>query len=245
MKIEVDAREPKELITMLKSQIDQVEVTNLDIGDVVIKNNNDEIIVIIERKSLSDLLSSIKDGRYAEQSYRLEQLSIHNHNIYYIIEGNINNFILKNKEINQKILFSAIFSLSYYKGFSIIKTNDIIETGETIGRFMKKLESDKRKSYYSCGRSDISMNYSETLKISKKSNITKENIGEIMLAQIPGVSIYCAQAVMKQYFSIKNLICELEKNKQCLDNLIINCKNTKRKISKPAVQNIKDFLINI
>ena len=48
------------------------KVENLLLGDVVlfdeIKGKEE---IIIERKSISDLLSSIKDGRYTEQSYRL------------------------------------------------------------------------------------------------------------------------------------------------------------------------------
>ena len=41
--------------------------------------------LIFERKSLADLISSIKDGRYIEQSFRLSECSLDNHNIYYII----------------------------------------------------------------------------------------------------------------------------------------------------------------
>ena len=48
-----------------------------------------KLIILIERKSLNDLESSIKDGRYSEQSIRLNSSEIHNHNIYYLIEGNI------------------------------------------------------------------------------------------------------------------------------------------------------------
>ena len=43
-----------------------VEKTNLNIGDFVIGR------YIIERKTLSDLASSILDGRYKEQSSRLD-----------------------------------------------------------------------------------------------------------------------------------------------------------------------------
>ena len=43
---------------------------------------------LIERKSLNDLESSIKDGRYNEQSLRLDKYDLANHNIYYLIELN-------------------------------------------------------------------------------------------------------------------------------------------------------------
>ena len=41
--------------------------------------------------------------------------------------------------------------------------------------------------------------YTNVIKSSKKSNITKENINEIMLSQIPGVSSIIANAIMVQY----------------------------------------------
>ena len=45
--------------------------TMLAIGDISIITDDKKDITIIERKTLADLLASIKDGRYEEQSYRL------------------------------------------------------------------------------------------------------------------------------------------------------------------------------
>lgn len=42
---------------------------------------------IIERKTISDLLSSLNDGRYLEQKYRLKKSCISN--VVYLIEGNV------------------------------------------------------------------------------------------------------------------------------------------------------------
>ena len=90
---------------------------NLDVGDFhIYKNNKDLPDFIIERKSINDLLSSIKDGRYNEQSFRLNNFPIHNHNIYYLIEGSIE--YIKNEQ-NKKIVYSSIFTISHFKGFSI------------------------------------------------------------------------------------------------------------------------------
>ena len=58
----------------------------LPLGDILLKNNDDVLLLIIERKSISDLLASIKDGRYEEQSFRLLN-SADKHSIVYIIEG--------------------------------------------------------------------------------------------------------------------------------------------------------------
>ena len=89
----------------------------------------------------------------------------------------------------------------------------------------------------------LPLQYSDVLKTSKKSYITKDNIGEIMLSQIPGISINVAQSLMGTFKTIKNLINEFEKNDKCLDTFQVDCKNGKRKINKTVIKNIKEFLI--
>ena len=239
MKLLVDSREPKDIINILKSRIN-IEQRNLEIGDFIIKNNDGEIVMIFERKSLIDLVSSIKDGRYVEQSYRLSECSTNNHNIFYIIEGNIMNFCNKNRESIQKMVFSSMLSLSYKKGFSLLHTSGIVETCEFIIRFMEKLESDKSIIEINSETPDCS--YANVHKTSKKSNITTENIGEIMLSQIPGISTVAAQAIMLHYKTIKNLIISLQTDKISLENIKIEYKNGPRKLNKTVIKNLLEFL---
>ena len=285
MKLLVDSREPPGLMELLKVRVKNIEFGNLDIGDFIIKTDNDETVMIFERKSLNDLLSSIKDGRYAEQSFRLSQTPLDNHYIYYMIEGNIGEFISKNNETTRKMLFSSMLSLSYSKGFSLLRTSGWLETAEFIIRFMEKLDNGKtplkiqnqelksgfpekggqtsqtgsidftplkiQNQELKTGFSEkegtednLSHQYSDVIKTAKKSNITKDNIGEIMLAQIPGISMSAAKSLMVEYKTIKNLLNMLENDPGCLDNLKIECKNGLRKISKTAVNNLKDFLLS-
>ena len=64
IEIIIDSRETK-----LKNhfyKLPYIEIKNLELGDIIIKYNS-EIIVIIERKRLDDLASSIKSGRYKQQ----------------------------------------------------------------------------------------------------------------------------------------------------------------------------------
>ena len=93
MKLIIDKRESdlynKTKIHLEKYKFNNIVIYNevLQLGDVMIKTDEDEIILIIERKTISDLLSSIKDGRYAEQSLRLSNENCSNHQIIYLIEG--------------------------------------------------------------------------------------------------------------------------------------------------------------
>ena len=254
MKLFVDCREPPGLIELLKVRVKDIELGNLDIGDFIIKTDNNETVMMFERKSLNDLIASIKDGRYNEQSFRLSQTPLGNHYIYYIIEGNLSDFMRKNNETTIKMLYSSMLSLSYTKGFSLLHANGWLDTAEFVIRFMEKLEKITplkiQNPELKCGFPEnggvyggFSQQYSDVIKTTKKSNITKENIGEIMLAQIPGVSIVAAQSLMIQYKTIKNLINILEKDEECLDNFKIECKNGLRKISKTTVKNLKEYLV--
>ena len=106
-------------------KIHKIKKIQLPIGDVVLEDNLGNTILIFERKTLYDLAASIKDGRYNEQSFRLDKENIHNHNIVYIIEGDIERYNEKRGRIVKKVLISSMFSLMYYKGFSVMRTNSI------------------------------------------------------------------------------------------------------------------------
>lgn len=240
MKLLVDNREPHEIKDILKERIEDIEYVNLENGDYQIVDDSNNIICIFERKSLDDLLSSIKDGRYREQSFRLNELELNNRKIYYIIEGNINNY-KQNNEINKKIIYSTIYSLSYIKEFSILKSDNLKETSTYIIKFFEKINETKTFTFK---KDNSNASYSTCLKSSKKSNITKDNINEIMLMQIPGISNSIAIQLLEEYITIYNLIDSIKKNENCLDNFKIQGKNIERKLSKNVICSIKEFLIN-
>jgi len=253
MFIKIDTRENDLMATMallFKEHNHTINVEKLALGDIIlIDNKNNEIEnekIIFERKSLYDLASSIKDGRYSEQSFRLNNYNIHNHNIVYIIEGDFERYNPKKGRIDKKTLYSALIALNYFKGFSVIRTKNLNETCEFIIHFADKLEKESSKpSFYDENRKEKEVNYCEVIKKEKKNNITPANIGEIMLSSIPGVSSKSAITIMREYRTIKNLIKEIELNKNCLDEIKIICENgTARKISKTCIENIKNFLID-
>jgi ERCC4-type nuclease len=242
MRLIVDNREPKDMILELQNRVAKVSLENLELGDFIIKNKKDETILIFERKSLADLISSIKDGRYNEQSFRLSQCELDNKNIYYIIEGNVLNFCNKENETAKKMLFSSMLSLSYKKGFSILHTSGTQETIEFIVRFYEKLASDSEKSEKPITSPSPENTYSNVVKPAKKSNITTDNINEIMLIQIPGISIQVAKSLMVKFKTIRELTNALYEDNKCLDSIIIDYEGGKRKLSKSVIKNLLTFL---
>ena len=109
-----------------------------------------------------------------------------------------------------------------------------------------KLSREKKKvSYYDGGEINKKpKHYSEVVKKEKKKNITPENIGEIILSQIPGVSSHTSQIIMNKYGSLYNLLCDLDVNQKCLDQLSYTTdKGITRRISKTSIRNIVQYLL--
>ena len=69
MEIIIDQREPSKLKQYFLSTSYTVHLQNLQLGDIIIKTP--ELELIIERKTIDDLASSIRDGRLREQKIRL------------------------------------------------------------------------------------------------------------------------------------------------------------------------------
>lgn len=317
MIIKVDTREHDLLqqINILTANIPifkdiLIKSETLPLGDIIICDDKDdkEENLVIERKSVTDLLASIKDGRYEEQSYRLNGLNHHNHNIIYLIEGDVNrvNRFKTDNRVEKLTLYSAMFSLNYYKGFSVFRSFSLEETATIICNMAYKLKKDPTKKAFFTNTNalrttpeatkvtnepmivvetqtmneDKSTNeakedyattkedhattkeeqettiekttnedqsdkdYVSVIKKVKKENITPENIGEIMLCQIPGISSVTALAIMAKFKTLQNLIKELENNNDCLKDITsTNAKGQTRRINKTSIANIVKFLL--
>jgi hypothetical protein len=85
--------------------------------------------------------------------------------------------------------------------------------------------------------------YCSVIKKVKKENVTPDNIGEIMLCQIPGVSYTYALAILSHFITLPNLINCINENENCMNNICTTDANGKsRKISKTAIATIVKFL---
>ena len=223
-------------------------IESLPIGDILFKVDNEDKIVI-ERKTIKDLLSSIKDGRYSEQSYRLNGLINHNHNIIYLIEGNVNEHNIFKKECDKNVFFSSMFSLNYIKGFSVTRTFGIDESAFFICNSFLKLLHPKSVSFYETSPNEQSSpnehDYTNVIKKVKKNNITINNIDEILLCQIPSISSVTAKAIIKSVGSLKDMFLKYQDHSDDIFSNIkyVNEKGQERKVSKTSIENIKRYLL--
>jgi ERCC4-type nuclease len=248
----------------------KIEVQQLPLGDIIIcsnQNDNEQIDnILVERKTLSDLAASIKDGRYDEQSYRLNGLPIHNHNIVYLIEGDLGKFNAFKERIDKQTIYSAMFSINHFKGFSLMRTNTIDETAFMVCNMAYKIGKDKDKKPYFQNKMEKMVeensnlnagteveaeegvgtgakDYCAVIKKVKKDNITPENIGEIMLCQIPGVSSVSAIAILREFKTLPELIKAIHQDATCLNGVsTTDAKGKTRKISKTTIETIVKYL---
>ena len=276
MKIIIDERE-KQLyetcysILLGKSTASHIILSKevLLLGDILLRTDDDKDVLLIERKTFSDLFASIKDGRYEEQSYRLLHSSqIMPHSIIYLIEGVLSQL---HTPLEKKVLYSTMTSLNYFKGFSVHRSSGVRESAEWLLQMGEKIEKNFQKNklpYYltdpflnlfrskqrDSSNNDIeiteenqiqtsSADYCRVVKKVKKDNINNENFGQIILCQIPGISSTTALAIMKNYSTFPDFIQKLQENPNCLDDVVYETNGKTRKISKSCIANIKYFLL--
>ena len=267
----------------------KLEKRVLTLGDAAIcEDMTERELVILERKTLKDLIASIKDGRYEEQSYRLTHSTaadFHLHNVNYVIEGQLQSIY---NPIERKMVLGALSSIHYFKGFSIMRTNSVEETAEWIVALCHKMERElckNRVPWFYQGHASIpppvlSQTHSQTdianpetdidtntetdianteniekvkaycsvVKRVKSANLTPQNIGEVILCQIPSVGSETAQSIMQHFGnSLPQLVHALEQNgTACLDGLTTtDSKGKTRKISKTCAANIHRFLLTM
>jgi ERCC4-type nuclease len=249
MKIVIDERETAlyEQATPLLQQIANPSLTLekrvLNLGDIIFTTDADETLLVIERKSFSDLLASIKDGRYTEQSYRLLGTYPVAHNIIYMLEG-----VMSSGTDRQKII-STITSLNVFKGFSVIRTTSLLETAYHIVYMADKIERDMKKGKNICGSGAGGVSttsepapYCSVIKSAKKANITRENIGEIILCQIPGISSTTAVTLMQPFHTFAEFLDKVRAEPEYLNTIQIETNGKKRKLGTNIINSIQSLL---
>jgi crossover junction endonuclease MUS81 len=203
--IKFDNRE-KDLIKILETKGYSVTLENLDLGDIqFIDASSKEIIIIIERKTYSDLSASIKDGRYKEQKERMIHSLKNNVRKIVLLEGtDISKFSLPEKTFTSVIINTLIRDNIHI--FMSKNQEDTIQFIENIIINIPK--------YYDNIKNEIINNefksFNLTCKVSKKENLTYEVCFKNMLSQIPGVSTTMANIFSLKYKNMGNFIIKLK-----------------------------------
>lgn len=248
--IEIDNREPSIIKNWFKSNNYKFELKNLELGDFIIRDDFNNILLIIERKTIEDLLASVKDGRYIEQSQRYLQLNLPSNKIYYIIEGNINRYAFDS--IEYKTVYSCIYSLSFKKGFSVFFQNNTNETINFISQFLNRIISnnetfnnnENQKNNNNNNNDDKKDNETVPISLIKKANVSKDNLDCHMLNLIPGIGMGTAKEILSKFNnSFFELWKSVKEDKVENENNLNQIKVNNRKLSKKIIENINSYLV--
>jgi crossover junction endonuclease MUS81 len=238
IRLVLDTRETQ-LISLLRDRdLDKYsssitfEVKQLDIGDIHICY--DERIWIIERKTVADLLASIKDGRYKEQKQRL---IASRHDCMYLIEGD--DIMSSKNERHQVTLSSAYIHTMFRDGIRVLFVKNITDTVTFILTLCAKILD--KPEYFVENCKDHS-DYVDCVKIKSKKieNITPDNCYIMQLAQIPGISAIIAKKIASIYPSMRDLVFALERLEDT--EARIDLLSSIEKIGKEKAKKILEYL---
>ena len=219
---------------------DNVQVLNLDIGDIQIRNG-ETILFVIERKTICDLSSSIKDGRHREQKMRLINSGVDINNIMYLIEGDLDT--IKLKCLPKSTIISSIINTLLRDNIKVHRSKNMNESIEFIEMLFNKLRKQDIKLFENKNTSYVS-----TIKLKKKENLDSSNCYLLQLAQIPGSSTKIADCIKETYPNMMSLCSkyssiDLSERPKLLENLTYSIQNNKtRRIGKVVSERIYLYL---
>ena len=255
--IKIDSRENK-LKDRLKESAEQlcntlnvinivtVECDNLYCGDFIIEFQHKPIIVI-ERKTLSDLVASIRDGRYRVQKAKLVD-TFGRDIVTYVIEGNFDYspsplFI---ESMDKYSIVSSLINTHVRDGLHVVHTQNLNDTHDYIIALLTRLIKDPKK-YVKSGEGSTIVCQKEDMIVKNKVN-SKEDLFFYQLTQVPGISAKTAQAFVDTFGNIKKFYDEMsnvnnEEKLKLLKNIFITDNNKKRRISSKVADNILNYML--
>ena len=191
----------KEQTEQVKEQTEQVKEQTEQTEQAEQKEPVTFIHYIFERKSLSDLSSSIVDGRFREQKQRLLESIDSSDRIVYIIETGSHDVGVHG--VSRTIIDSAILNLIFKHKYKVIFTKDKADTLSHILLLYNKIRNNEFEIDINGSKNNFTM-------IKKKDALNK-NIFINMLCTIPGVSLLIANKIKEHYTTLADLFQEYNK----------------------------------
>ena len=211
----IDIREIK-LIEQLKNLSFVFTTKSLDIGDIMI--TQDEIpFLIIERKTIDDLKSSVVDGRLREQRYRLLNASgLPPSRIMYIVEGDFQpksrRLMIKDRGVSNSTVIGSIINMLFRDNIKVYRTNSIEETADFIVKLFSKVGDkeiffeEKKEDTEEEKSEPQTVSYTSVVDKKKKNNMTPKVWFICQLSMIPQISDTIATAITTVYPTLLSLI---------------------------------------
>ena len=176
----IDAREHK-IIDDIKARYPSLlyKTSNLDIGDIQINFTINDIIYsfIIERKTITDCLSSIKDNRYKEQKLRCKSYisSTPNTLFFYILEGQLYKDTKSSKE--RQMIHGFLISNNLRDNVNVFNTGSVKESVDLLIRLSERLKKNYKEFFkQEKEKKNLNKNFNSTSRNNNTLSKTKESI---------------------------------------------------------------------
>jgi len=179
-KVLIDYREKNCLVPSALIKLGaEVEFMNLKVGDYLVNG------FAIERKTVSDFISSMINGRLVKQIEELKQYE----DKLLIIEGIENQELYndENKNINSNSIRGFLLSITLKHKIPVIFSKDSRDTARFIFVLLKRKEKETR------------------LNVRKKTLNKKEQL-QIIIEGFPGIGPKAAKKLLENFKTIKNII---------------------------------------
>jgi Fanconi anemia group M protein len=174
VKIFVDKREANSRIAAILSKRCLVEEKQLPVADYLLSKR-----VAVERKTSSDFLSSMIDGRLFRQ---IEELKSNFRSPLLIIEGN--GLFNDERKIHPNAIRGALASISIDYGVPILVTENNMETAEMLFAIAKREQLERNKSVAVRGR---------------KAKRSANEMQEYLVSGLPKINRAKARALLKHF----------------------------------------------
>ncbi|XP_046746605.1 crossover junction endonuclease MUS81 isoform X2 [Diprion similis] len=206
---------PKDDMTLAELTRSEVkfEVRNLKLGDFAwiarCKSSGEELILphIVERKRMDDFSSSIRDGRYQEQKFRLKRSGVDN--IIYLVENHGNN---QHSVLPLQTLFQAATNTLIQDGFAVKYTSSHRDSMFYLASLTLMLNKIyQKKTLIGCKKDDLTsfniltnetrlMFFKDFNKaVAKVKNFKLKEMFIRQLVQLRGMSVEKAMAIVEFY----------------------------------------------
>jgi Fanconi anemia group M protein len=176
----VDNRELRsELVQILRDRNVSLVYDNYFTGDYIVSTR-----CAIERKSMEDLIASLKDSRLFDEIIKMKNSFEH---AVLLVEGSISQI----HGINPNALFGAMASIILKFNMSIIYTENSEQSADIIISLAKKEQFDDKKSV--------------PIKVPKLPESDKGKI-EVILSSFPKLNVTRARALLNHFGSLQNIL---------------------------------------
>ena len=181
VRIIVDSREPRALVTLLEQIGAEVERRSVTPGDYIISSD-----CAVERKTISDFMQSMFSGRLFEQVKRLK--SSYPKPVL-LLEGDVKRELENRK--NPRAFWGALMKIELDLAIPTIVTSDILQTAEAIFTLARRLQRNSTVDRFPLRH--------------KPRLLTDKDWQIFVVSGLPGIGDELASRLLNHFGSVRNI----------------------------------------